>query len=205
MTGCGLISVTHVGALGCVKVAEKAALPPAVRKASGFLAQTASLLPLGSAGRLSLPAEPRELVRAEPLGKAKPFRTAGGRVALRRYLSGILTRPWFCNDLALSVHGIVGKLKIRQPDGRIGQGFWAAKLTGGGVQWPGRRAVHLDSRWLTAGHLPPTAHEKKISLLRKKRWRLRLRAIAARHASRKASPAANTRMNLLGLKRWFLI
>jgi len=26
------------------------------------------------------------------------------------------------------VHGIVGKLKIEQPDARIGQGFWAAKL-----------------------------------------------------------------------------
>ena len=56
---------------GRVKVAGKAALPPAVRKASGFPAQTASLLPLGSAGRLSLPAEPRGLVRAEALGKAK--------------------------------------------------------------------------------------------------------------------------------------
>ena len=39
------------------------------------------LLPLRSAGRLSLPAEPRRLVRAEALGKAKPFRTAGGRAA----------------------------------------------------------------------------------------------------------------------------
>jgi hypothetical protein len=46
-------------AKGRVKVAGKAALPPDVRKASGFPAQTASLLPLGSAGRLSLPAEPR--------------------------------------------------------------------------------------------------------------------------------------------------
>jgi len=56
---------------GRVKVAQKAALPPAVRKASGFPAQTASLLPPGSAGRLSLPAEPGGLVRAEALGKAK--------------------------------------------------------------------------------------------------------------------------------------
>ena len=56
---------------GRVKVAEKAALPPAVRKASGFPAQTGSLLPLDSAGRLSLPAESRGLVRAEALGKAK--------------------------------------------------------------------------------------------------------------------------------------
>ena len=78
---------------GRVKVAQKAALPPAVRKASGFPAQTASLLPLGSAGRLSLPAEPRALVRAEALGKAKPFRTAGGGAALVRYLSGTLTQP----------------------------------------------------------------------------------------------------------------
>jgi len=30
-------------------------------------------------------------------------------------------------------------------------------------------------------------------------------AIAARYPSRQASPAANTRMILLGLKRWFLI
>ena len=64
-----------------------------VRKASGFPAQTASLPPLGSAGRLSLPAEPGGLVRAEALGKAKPFRTAGGRAALGCYLSGTLTRP----------------------------------------------------------------------------------------------------------------
>src|SRR5208282_4846542 len=75
-------------ARGRVKVVGKAALPPAVRKASGFPARRASLLPLGSAGRLSLPAEPRGLVRAEALGKAKPFRTAGGRAALGCYLSG---------------------------------------------------------------------------------------------------------------------
>ena len=65
-----------------------------MRKASGFPAHTASLLPLGSAGRLSLPAEPRGLVRAEALGKAQPFRTAGGRAALGCHLSGTLTRPW---------------------------------------------------------------------------------------------------------------
>jgi hypothetical protein len=79
---------------GRVKVAEKAALPPAVRKASGFPAQTVSLLPLNSAGRLSLPAGLKGLVRAGALGKAKPFRTAGGRAALGCYFSGTLTRPW---------------------------------------------------------------------------------------------------------------
>jgi hypothetical protein len=81
---------------GRVKVVEKAALPPVVRKASGFPAQTASLLPLGSPGRLSLPAEPRVLVRAEALGKAKPFRIrqlTDGRAALGCYLSGTLARP----------------------------------------------------------------------------------------------------------------
>jgi hypothetical protein len=54
-----------------LEIGGKAALPPDLRKASGFPAQTASLLPFGSAGRLSLPAEPRGLVRAEALGKAK--------------------------------------------------------------------------------------------------------------------------------------
>jgi hypothetical protein len=55
-------------AQGRVKVAGKAALPSRVRgmrKAPGFPAQTASLFPLGSAGRLSLPAEPRGSVRAD--------------------------------------------------------------------------------------------------------------------------------------------
>jgi hypothetical protein len=33
------------------------------------------------------------VVRAEALGKAKPFRTAGGRAALGCYLSGTLTGP----------------------------------------------------------------------------------------------------------------
>jgi hypothetical protein len=94
---CGLTGLIRHGAptqQGRVKVAEKAALPPAVLKASGFPAQTASLLPLSSAGRLSLPAEPRGLVRAEALGKAKPFRTAGVKAAFGCYLSGTLTRPW---------------------------------------------------------------------------------------------------------------
>ena len=73
---------------------EKAALPPDVRKASGFPTQTASILPLCLAGRLSLPAEPRDLVRSEALGEAKPFRTSGGRAALGCCLSGTLARPW---------------------------------------------------------------------------------------------------------------
>jgi hypothetical protein len=76
-----------------LKIGGKAALPPDLRKASGFPAQIASLLPPGSAGRRSLPAEPRRLVRAEALGKAKPFRKSGGRAALRGYPSGTLTRP----------------------------------------------------------------------------------------------------------------
>ena len=94
---------------GRVKVAEKAALPPAVRKASGFPAQTASLFPLGSAGRLSLPAEPRGLVRAEAVGKAKPFRTAGGRAALGCYLSGTLTRP--CPDVTWTDSRVNGEVE----------------------------------------------------------------------------------------------
>ena len=60
---------------------------------SGFPAQIVSFLPLGSAGRLSLPAEPRGLLWVEAPGKAKPFRTSGGRAAWGCYLSGILTRP----------------------------------------------------------------------------------------------------------------
>jgi len=56
-------------------------------------AETASLLTIGSAGRLSLPAEPRTLVTVEANGKAKPFRKSGGRAALGCYLSGTLTRP----------------------------------------------------------------------------------------------------------------
>jgi hypothetical protein len=58
-----------------LKIGGKAALPSRARgmqKASGFPAQTASLL---------------------PLGKAKTFRTAGGRAALGCYPSGTLTRP----------------------------------------------------------------------------------------------------------------
>jgi hypothetical protein len=81
---------------------EKRLCRPAVRKASGFPAQTASLLPLGSAGRLSLPAEPSGLVTAEALGKAKPFRMAGGRAALGCYLSGLMTvaRPFRAHTLS---------------------------------------------------------------------------------------------------------
>ena len=77
---------------GCVKVAEEAALPPDLRKASGFPGQITSLVPFGSAGRPSLPAEPKGLVRAEAVGKAKPFRRSGGRAALGCYVSGTLTR-----------------------------------------------------------------------------------------------------------------
>ena len=75
-----------------LKIGGKAALPPDLRKASGFPAQSASLLPFGSAGRLSLPAEPKGPFRAEALGKAKPFRISGGRAALGCYPSGTLTR-----------------------------------------------------------------------------------------------------------------
>ena len=44
---------------------------PDLRKASGFPGHAAFLLPPGSAGRLSLPAEPRGLLRAETIGKAE--------------------------------------------------------------------------------------------------------------------------------------
>jgi hypothetical protein len=81
------------GAQGRIKVGEQAALPPDLRKAPGFPGQTASLLALRTAGRLSLPAVPRGSVRVEALGKAsKPFRRSGGRAALRRYSSRISTR-----------------------------------------------------------------------------------------------------------------
>ena len=112
---------------GRVKVAEKAALPPAVRKASGFPAQTASLLPLGSAGRLGLPAEPRGLVRAEALGKAKPFRTAGGRAASGCYLSGTLTRP-------CPIHG----LRCESEDFVVASKVFAALSLEGLFYRPGR-------------------------------------------------------------------
>ena len=65
-----------------IKVGEKAALPPELRKASGFPPRTASILALGSAGRLSLPTEPRGSVRVEAHGKAEPFRKSGGRATL---------------------------------------------------------------------------------------------------------------------------
>jgi len=51
---------------GRLKVAEETALPPDLRKASGFPRQTASLLLLSSAGRLSLPAEPKGLLGWKP-------------------------------------------------------------------------------------------------------------------------------------------
>jgi hypothetical protein len=47
--------------------------------------------------RLGWKAEPTsraEMVRLEALGKAKPFRTSGGRAPLGCYLSATLTRPW---------------------------------------------------------------------------------------------------------------
>jgi hypothetical protein len=49
--------------------------------------------------KASLPAEPRGLVRAEALGKAKPFRKAAGRPALGCYLSRTLTRRWVGQSL----------------------------------------------------------------------------------------------------------
>jgi hypothetical protein len=77
---------------GQVEVGGEAARPPDVRKASGFPVQTASLLPFGSAGRLSLPAEPKRSVCVEALGKAEPLRTSGGKAALGCYPSGTLTQ-----------------------------------------------------------------------------------------------------------------
>ena len=104
-----------------------------MRKASGFPAQTASLLPVGSAGRLSLPAEPTGLVRVEALGKAKPFRTSGGRAALGCYISGTLTRPWGRARISLrmlsatsqEVYGVGEKLNNARE--RLAGAAWAAR------------------------------------------------------------------------------
>ena len=63
--------------------------PPAFRRSSPPFTP-----PLGWKAEPSSRAE--RLVRAQALGKAKPFRTAGGGAALGCYLSGTLTRP--CPD-----------------------------------------------------------------------------------------------------------
>jgi peptidoglycan/xylan/chitin deacetylase (PgdA/CDA1 family) len=89
---------------GGVKVAEKAALPPDLRKASGFSAQIAPPLSPVSAGRLSLPVEPGELVRVQAVGRGKPFRRSGGRAARVRYLSAALTSPCFATPLFSTNH-----------------------------------------------------------------------------------------------------
>jgi YVTN family beta-propeller protein len=90
---------------------RKAALPPDLRKASGFPAPRAPLFSFGSAGRLSLPAEPGGLVGAEAVGKAKPFRKSGGRAArifqhaaARRTLLRLITLAVFA-ALVLSLFG----------------------------------------------------------------------------------------------------
>ena len=77
---------------GRAEVGVKAALPPDLRKASGFPARAACFLPLGSAGRLSLPAEPKGLVMARALGKAKPFCKSGGTAVLGCTLSGAMAQ-----------------------------------------------------------------------------------------------------------------
>jgi len=61
-----------------------------VRKGFAFPRASALTNPLGSAGRLSLPAEPRGRREAVCAGKPEAFRTAGGRAAF----SATLTRPW---------------------------------------------------------------------------------------------------------------
>jgi hypothetical protein len=74
------------GSRGHVKAAARAAVPPDLRKASGFPACFPALF--CSAGRLSLPAERRGIGFAiGPGGKAKPFRKSGGRAAFR-YIFG---------------------------------------------------------------------------------------------------------------------
>ena len=78
---------------GPVKVGHKAALPPDVRKASGFPAQAGSLPPLARLEGCAF--QPRGLVRVEVFGKAEPFRTSGGRAALGCYVSGTLTQSWW--------------------------------------------------------------------------------------------------------------
>src|SRR5208283_1865079 len=89
----GEIAMKGRGELGSRQSRGKSGFAACCAESLWLSGQTASLLPLGSAGRLSLPADPRGLVRAEALGKAKPFRTAGGTAALGCYLSGTLTRP----------------------------------------------------------------------------------------------------------------
>src|SRR5208282_5045483 len=76
-----------------VKVGEEAALPPDLRKASGFPAT----LCLPSSARLEGPTfQPSggDLLGHMPRGKAKPFRKSGGGAAVGCYPSGTLTRPW---------------------------------------------------------------------------------------------------------------
>ena len=78
---------------GRVKVGEEAALPPDLRKASGFPAT----LPSPSSARLEGSAfQPSggDWLGHMPRGKAKPFRKSGGRAAVGCYPSGTLTRPW---------------------------------------------------------------------------------------------------------------
>ena len=102
-------------AQGRLKVGEKAALLSVsrrMRKASGFPAPTASLLPLGSAGRPSLPAEPRGLVRGKPSESPKPFRIrrlTDGRAALACYPSATQMRSRRWIFLGLQKVGEKGK------------------------------------------------------------------------------------------------
>jgi hypothetical protein len=78
---------------GRVKVREEAALPPDLRKASGFPAT----LPPPSSARLEGSAfQPSggDWLGHMPRGKAKPFRKSGGRAAVGCYPSRTLKRPW---------------------------------------------------------------------------------------------------------------
>ena len=78
---------------GRLKVAGKAALPPDLRKASGFPGQTVSLFgsPLGWKAEPSSRAE--GVREGGGLEKAEPSRKSGGGAALGRYPSRTLTRP----------------------------------------------------------------------------------------------------------------
>jgi hypothetical protein len=73
-----------------IGAALAAALPPDLRKGFAFPGASTHTNPIGSAGRLSLPAEPGAKRGAVCAGKPEAFRKSGGRAAI----SPTLTRPW---------------------------------------------------------------------------------------------------------------
>jgi hypothetical protein len=115
--------------------ALSAALPPAVRKASGFPAKAASFLPL----RAGWKAKPSSLRGGSCSGhtrhgKAKPFRTAGGRAACsgQLFLSPL---PGLVSCSATSSHGCLSAGSTRKCSARLALqpcGFSTAP-------WSGRR------------------------------------------------------------------